>query len=693
MPAEEPGEMISDISFRYAVVLLPEHDLKYPSEAQDELVESRKGIIGHLIQKLDWKLCEKDYKNTMIWWWHSVVMVGRAKDYNSATVIQKHVRRFQKRFLLQELTAIHDDQVEWVKWWRMHRDFPYERDPELIKRCYNVRGTSIFLPTIAITNRWATLWKRMVGKTVKWMKKKIHDVYFRVMTKWRAEVSAFHNFEEMEYKRKREEEEKALFEANKQAAIDAVAGGRSSKPWHPSVGIVNMKGKLTPLPPMFCKYSPNGALVVEDFPKFNSFRSRQGGPTDTSAWLIPGQLLFGCYPDGKARMKGRQPQHSDSLAQILMTGTGSFVNLREEEEERAFESRKGDHLAGQDIAEKLRRRFMLMQSQLMGAVKKCQLIVQQENIEVANMPRYVETDSRYKEAMLKYHEAVAKQGLAIKHLEKAKADLNHFAKEFVFERFPIKEGCSCSDNDSLVSFCENIEQRLRDGERIYIFDRLGHGRVGLLGAILLGRIYGCTAEEALFRVQMYHDSKVSVQVSNRSYSCPQTVDQVAQVKKVLSLEGGMYGTLVMKADEAMITYEAKRRMGAPKLKKGVLKMIDYEELWDQEIGEERGMDEEELEEAVTSSRHHCNATPGQGVKWKAPDYEFKATSVVPLVIAPTLNSLTPLTTVEELREKDDVFVEVLRKPLVQKDGTVEVISKTWMPKNKRKALEGKKDDK
>ena len=365
----------------------------------------------------------------------------------------------------------------------------------------------------------------------------------------------------------------------------------------------------------------------------------------------------------------------------------------EEEEERAFEIRKGDHLAGQDIAEKLRRRFMLMQSQLMGAVKKCQLIVQQENIEVANMPRYVETDSRYKEAMLKYHEAVAKQGLAIKHLEKAKADLNHFAKEFVFERFPIKEGCSCSDNDSLVSFCENIEQRLRDGERIYIFDRLGHGRVGLLGAILLGRIYGCTAEEALFRVQMYHDSKVSVQVSNRSYSCPQTVDQVAQVKKVLSLEGGMYGTLVMKADEAMITYEAKRRMGAPKLKKGVLKMIDYEELWDQEIGEERGMDEEELEEAVTSSRHHCNATPGQGVKWKAPDYEFKATSVVPLVIAPTLNSLTPLTTVEELREKDDVFVEVLRKPLVQKDGTVEVISKTWMPKNKRKALEGKKDDK
>jgi len=118
LPEEEPKEMIVDASFRYAVVLLPEHDLKYPREAQHELVESRKGILGHLVQKLDWSLCEKDYKTTMIWWWHSVVMVGRAKDYSSAANIQKHVRRFQLRFLLQELTAVRDDQAEWVKWWR-----------------------------------------------------------------------------------------------------------------------------------------------------------------------------------------------------------------------------------------------------------------------------------------------------------------------------------------------------------------------------------------------------------------------------------------------------------------------------------------------------------------------------------------------------------------------------------------------
>lgn len=30
----------------------------------------------------------------------------------------------------------------------------------------------------------------------------------------------------------------------------------------------------------------------------------------------------------------------------------------------------------------------------------------------------------------------------------------------------------------------------------------GHGRIGLLGAVLLGRLYGCTAEDALLRVQV-----------------------------------------------------------------------------------------------------------------------------------------------------------------------------------------------
>lgn len=140
---------------------------------------------------------------------------------------------------------------------------------------------------------------------------------------------------------------------------------------------------------------------------------------------------------------------------------------------------------------------------------------------------------------MKLHEAVAKQGLAIKNREKAIADMNHFAKEFVYFRFPIKDACGCESVDKLIELCEDVERRLRNGEKIYLFSRLGHGRVGLVGACLLSRIYGCKTEEALFRVQMYHDARVSVKVSNRAYSCPQTIEQVSQVREAISRSEGM----------------------------------------------------------------------------------------------------------------------------------------------------------
>ena len=50
------------------------------------------------------------------------------------------------------------------------------------------------------------------------------------------------------------------------------------------------------------------------------------------------------------------------------------------------------------------------------------------------MPRYPTNDTRYADTQLKLHEAVAKQGLAIKNFEGAKADLAHFAAEFKYIR-------------------------------------------------------------------------------------------------------------------------------------------------------------------------------------------------------------------------------------------------------------------
>ena len=125
------------------------------------------------------------------------------------------------------------------------------------------------------------------------------------------------------------------------------------------------------------------------------------------------------------------------------------------------------------------------------------------------------------------------------------------------------------------------------------------------------------------------------------------------------------------------------------MKKGVLLPIDHEAIWDAEIQNEPPPDQEQMEEAIVAPRHHCNATPGFGVARREPEFEWEVKGLLDLVLAPTMTSLTPLTTVEELRERDDVYVENLRKPLIGRDGSIEVIPKNFMPKEKRKKMEGK----
>jgi len=680
LPKELERETIQDPQLRNSVVLLGERNLQFPSLGQKKLSSKRKSCLLTILKKSDRRMCNDDYKKIMIWWWHSVVKVGRAKDYNFTVKIQSQIRRWLVRFLLVEMTADRDDKLEWLKWWKIHRRFPYELDPEKQKKCYNVSGTSCFLPTLYMMNRWTRLWMFETNRMMTWMDRSIKLRYKKVFKKWTAEVNSFKTSEIARLKNLQKEEERLrqadLLEKENSEVTEGVDN------WHPALGIVNMKGVLTPLPNMHCSYNTNGSLNVSDFPKYNSFQARQSGPTDTSAWLIPGQLLFGCYPEGKARLKGRQPAHGDVAARILMSNIGTFFNLMEEEEEDAFSIRKGDNLAKNGY-ELLRRRYGFLKSQLQSSVKKGQLAVQNANIEVSNVPRYPTNDTRYKDAMLKLHEAVAKQGLCIKNLEQAKADLNHFAKEFQYIRFPIPEGKSLEDDSTLLNLCTNIEERLRKGEKMYIFSRLGHGRVGLVGACLLGRIYGCKAEEALFRVQMYHDSKVSVKMSNRAFSCPQTVDQVAQVRRILSLGQGCYSKLVVKGNDAMVVYNVKRRVGVPKIGKGEIIEIDHDAMDLEAIGQEAELDEDEIQEAMTDNRHHCSATPGHGVAEIVPDPVYVSKNKVPLVLGPTIRSSRPHTLVEELREANEVSME-LRQPLIQADGTIEKIDKAWIPPSKKK---------
>ncbi|CAN0258434.1 unnamed protein product, partial [Scytosiphon promiscuus] len=101
--------------------------------------------------------------------------------------------------------------------------------------------------------------------------------------------------------------------------------------------------------------------------------------------------------------------------------------------------------------------------------------------------------------------------------------------------------------DAVVETAVRLEDRLRAGEKLCLWSPRGHGRIGLVGAVLLGRLYGCTAEDALLRVQVCHDARENLK-GQPQISCPQTIAQVQCVREVLLQMSSMYTDLVMRAD-------------------------------------------------------------------------------------------------------------------------------------------------
>jgi hypothetical protein len=98
--------------------------------------------------------------------------------------------------------------------------------------------------------------------------------------------------------------------------------------WHPALGF-----KFPKLPDLHCRALKDGNVHVDDWVKFNQFKSYICGPTDDSNWVIKGKLLMGKYPQGKAlAAEKRNTLLSDCVSAMLLLGISTFVCLMPEDE-------------------------------------------------------------------------------------------------------------------------------------------------------------------------------------------------------------------------------------------------------------------------------------------------------------------------------------------------------------------------
>ena len=78
--------------------------------------------------------------------------------------------------------------------------------------------------------------------------------------------------------------------------------------------------------------------------------------------------------------------------------------------------------------------------------------------------------------------------------------------------------------------------KANDQDNLYIFSEEGHGRIGVIGGVLLGRIYGLTPAESVERIQRLHDIRPTMEGTpgHLRMSCPKTLEQRRQLISLLN---------------------------------------------------------------------------------------------------------------------------------------------------------------
>ena len=106
-----------------------------------------------------------------------------------------------------------------------------------------------------------------------------------------------------------------------------------------------------------------------------------------------------------------------------------------------------------------------------------------------------------------------------------------FSKEKI--HFPIEDRRVPQDNENFRSLLNLIIVRLNEGHKVYIHCKGGHGRSGLLVALLLRLMYDYNAEKALSLTHEFHQQRKIIKPRFRKMGSPQTRSQKDFVKNFI----------------------------------------------------------------------------------------------------------------------------------------------------------------
>lgn len=101
-------------------------------------------------------------------------------------------------------------------------------------------------------------------------------------------------------------------------------------------------------------------------------------------------------------------------------------------------------------------------------------------------------------------------------------------KTLIWRHLPILDG-DCAEDDVMEALVCDLLDDVKAGRVLYVHCLGGHGRTGIVVALMLAVMYGLNISEAFKRIQAYHDCRIEPQ----GVKSPSTVCQRSQVKRLL----------------------------------------------------------------------------------------------------------------------------------------------------------------
>ena len=648
--------------------LVREEFVERPEMRRALLVEARRVACNQVLRAVDRRFANQIKQGYVNDWRANARRMRRAERNRCSSTIQrnwKNMRWWRHKEALEQAAA--DAAYEATR--QIHRKFKYVTDPSRFSSCYTTDGSVYFETQVELNEYMACLRDKCKLVADKWTERgqRFVHLYFR---HWRQEAQFLRDKElvgETHFEgltTNQQLELKAAIQRDKEDMLNRA-------PWHPACGI-----DPPPLPDMGGHRGKANALIMEDEDVHFNFKMKMKGPADVSNWVVPGLLCMGAYPSGPKRLCATrdfdfEEDEIGCAGSIVFNGVRVFVDLMPEAEARIHADSLGDQwrrielagkkllMAEEEVSRKAQLVFGEKSTDELGAVTcALQAILDRTHTAesgvlvkattnhlfadqaVKRCPRYKPWDARYEESEKEYNTCMAKLRLARNAMDAAKRRLKKLPHRLRTIRYAV-EPEKCGDEETLIRVCEAIEHELRQGVGVYVYSRLGHGRAGMVCALVLGRLYGLTAAEALFRIQCYHDCRRSVEVAKRAFSCPQSLSQRSLVERCLLHTDPIYNTVEQKSRWKGTKFSgAPRNNGVPQLED--LKLRDEprdprdNKSWQIRKSERRPWRSHVVEEGAIVQVE------------EEPSERMKSAEPVQVVQSPTMRTLRPRTVKQEL---------------------------------------------